>query len=65
MYVCNLGKSRNTEQRQRATKYKGTKEQRNGKTAVFAPDTKLDEKNNPNYLYNQNYLYLCGIIKTE
>ena len=25
---------------------------------------KLDEKNNPNYLYNQFYLYLCG-MKTK
>ena len=30
---------------------------------IFAPE-KLDEKNNPNYLYNQFYLYLCG-MKTK
>ena len=35
-------KSRDKEQRQR-----GTKEHRNGR---FAPDTKIDEKNNPKYL---------------
>ena len=40
-------KSRDKEQRQR-----GTKEQRNKGTQKrpFAPDKKLDEKNNPNYL---------------
>ena len=55
-------KSRDKEQRQKATKRKGTKEQRNKRTKEqrntgtqeqengrFAPE-KLDEKNNPKYL---------------
>ena len=53
-------KSRDKEQRQRATK-----EQRNKgtqKTAV-APDKK-DEKNNPKYLHIKIIVYLCG-MKTK
>ena len=61
-------KSRDKEQRQRGTKEqrnRGTKEQRNkGTQKRPLHPTKLDEKNNPNYLYNQFYLYLCG-MKTK
>ena len=48
--VYNLGKSRNTEE------HRGTQ-----KTAVLHP-TKLDEKNNPNYLVCKNN---CVLLQHE